>query len=97
MISLERARMFLWNRALAYRRIFLTHGTDTDVVLSDLARFCRAHDSTFHIDHSASDRLDSRREVWLRIQHHLRLTDEELWRLYGNPTLPSEIIAQDKE
>ena len=39
---LERAKAFLSNRSLAYRRIFLGHGTDTDAVLSDLATFCRA-------------------------------------------------------
>jgi hypothetical protein len=31
---------------------------------------------------------EGRREVWLRIQAHLRLTDEELWRLYGQAPNP---------
>lgn len=85
---LEQAKQFLRNRASAYHRIFLGHGTDTDVVLTDLATFCRANESTFHQDQAISDRLDGRREVWLRLQHHLQLTDEQLWSLYGNHHLP---------
>ena len=86
----ETAREFLRNRASAYHRIFLGHGTDTDTVLHDLAKFCRAHESTFHPDHAISDRLDGRREVWLRIQQHLQLTDDQLWALYRTHTLPKE-------
>jgi hypothetical protein len=37
-----------------------------------------------------SDRLDGRREVWLRIASHLNLTEEQLWELYGSKTLPKE-------
>jgi hypothetical protein len=52
-------------------------------VLRDLAKFCRAHETTA----SPSDRdtyiKEGRREVWLRIQQHLRLTDEQLWELFG--------------
>jgi hypothetical protein len=87
---LERAREWLRSRQLAYQRVFLGHGIDTDIVLKDLAKFCRAHESTFHIEHSASDRLDGRREVWLRIQQHLQLTDQQLWDIYGNKSLTKE-------
>lgn len=86
----EKAQSALKQRQLAYQRVFLGHGGDTNKVLDDLAKFCRANESTFHIEHSASDRLDGRREVWLRIQQHLRLNDESLWELYGNHALPSE-------
>jgi hypothetical protein len=70
--------------------VFLGHGLDTDKVLDDLATFCRAHASTFHLNAAAANRLDGRREVWLRIQQHLRLTDDQLWQLYGNHTLPED-------
>ena len=85
---LEQAKQWLRNRSLAYQRIFLGHGTDTDLVLSDLAKFCRASETTFHADPRLSDVLIGRREVWMRIQMHLRLTDEQLWELYGNKRLP---------
>jgi hypothetical protein len=84
---LEQARAYLWHRALAYKRIFLGHGTDTDEVLTDLARFCRANESTYHPDPRMSDILCGRREVWTRLMHHLKLTDEQLWDLYGNKRL----------
>lgn len=99
---IERAREFLTGRKFAYQRIFLNHGTDTDLVLQDLAKFCRAHGSTFPDDavksgilngevlHAISDRLDGRREVWNRIMHHLHLTDEEIWNIYANRSIQKE-------
>lgn len=85
----EQARAFLRRRQLAYQRLFLNHGADTNAVLADLAKFCRAHDSTFHLNPAASNRLDGRREVWLRLEHHLQLSDDQLWSIYGNPSLPT--------
>lgn len=82
----EEAHAFLLTRRTQYRTVF-----DNPVgqeVLSDLARFCRAHDSTFHTDPRLAAMLDGRREVWLRIQHHLELTDEQLWKLYGEKKSP---------
>ncbi len=87
---LEQAKQWLRNRSLAYQRIFLGHGTDTDIVLSDLAKFCRASETTFHENQRLSDILIGRREVMLRIAHHLNLTDQQLWGLYGNQSLPPE-------
>ena len=87
---LIKAQEWLRSRTLAYQRVFLGHGIDTDIVLQDLAKFCRAHESTFHAEHAISDRLDGRREVWLRIAHHLHLTDEQLWDIYGNKSLTKE-------
>lgn len=86
---IEYAKQWLRNRAVAYQRIFLGHGTDTDLVLQDLAKFCRASETTYHEDSRLSDVLIGRREVFLRISQHLNLTDEQLWHLYGNRSLPS--------
>jgi hypothetical protein len=83
-------KALLRNRALAYQRVFLGHGTDTDKVLSDLATFCRASASTYHLDQRLSDVLIGRREVFLRISHFLKLTDDDLWSLYGNKSLPHD-------
>lgn len=81
----ERVRKFLEERRKAYLLTFKPsdNATSSDVVLADLARFCRAHKSTGHPDPYAAARLDGRREVWLRIQQHLRLTDDELWHLFS--------------
>lgn len=82
-----RVRSFLSSRKGAYTRVFVGTGIDGRLVLEDLAKFCRAHESTFHTDAALSDRLDGRREVWLRIQQHLNLSDKQVWALYESPQL----------
>lgn len=79
---LDKLRAFLLGRAGSYRRVFNQESLDVQAVLRDLARFCRASTSTGHVDPHVAARLDGRREVWLRIQHHLQLDNESLWRLY---------------
>lgn len=80
MSLLDRARRFLGERRHAYRQTF--SGPLGEIVLKDLARFCNAHQSTFHDNERVQSKLDGRREAWLRIQHHLQLTPEQLWALY---------------
>lgn len=75
-----RAKRELDSRTKAYRKVF-----DTDEgkhLLRDLSRFCRANTTTFHENARLSDVMEGRREVWLRVQHHLKLTEEEIWELY---------------
>lgn len=79
----EKARAFLKQRQLAYQRTFA--GVSGDIVLRDLAKFCRAHETTFHTDPRVSAILQGRHEVWVRLQEHLQLTDEQLWKLHGAP------------
>jgi hypothetical protein len=86
----ERAKRYLAGRAASYHRVFVQEGIDATIVLADLAKFCRAHDSTGHPDAHVAARLDGRREVWLRIQHHLKLSNDELWGLYGNKHITKE-------
>jgi hypothetical protein len=76
---IEATRNFLFRRQTAYRATF--HSATGEEVLADLSRFCRAGKSTFSVDPSIAARLDGRREVWLRIQDHLQLTQEQLWKL----------------
>jgi len=84
----EKARQFLARRRTVYVKTFMNpYGEE---VLVDLARFCRAHDTTFHADPRAHAVAEGRREVWLRIQRHLQLTDDQLWQLYGSPTSNSK-------
>lgn len=56
------------------------------ILLADLAKFCRAHETTFHPDPRVAANLDGRREVWLRIQHFLKLDINTLWKIYGDGT-----------
>jgi hypothetical protein len=84
MSLLDYARQYLARRRTAYIRVFMSSAFG-DEVLRDLAKFCRAHQSTFNAEPAVANRLDGRREVWLRIQQHLQLSDDQLWAIYGQP------------
>jgi hypothetical protein len=82
---LDKIRVALNERRHAYQMTF--KGPLAEVVMKDLARFCRAHESTFHEDARAHALAEGRREVWLRIEQHLHLPPNELWALYsGRPS-----------
>ena len=53
-------------------------GSASQMVLADLARFCRAEEPCWSEDQRHHARLEGRREVWLRIQAELKLPVEEL-------------------
>lgn len=76
---LERARQFLGARQYAYKKTF--QGPLGEDVLRDLAQFCRANESTFDPDARLHAVAEGRREVFLRIQQHLRLSPADLWRV----------------
>jgi hypothetical protein len=79
---MSKVRDFLNTRAQAYRQTF--SGVHGERVLTDLARFCRANESTFAPDPRAEGILQGRREVWLRISKHLNLSEDDL-QAYFNP------------
>jgi len=82
MTMIQRVINLLHRRRNAYRMVFTN--VDGDMVLKDLAVFCRANESCFHPDERVNAVMEGRREVWLRIQHHLKLTDDQLMQLYAN-------------
>lgn len=77
---LQRLRTALMTRRYAYQKTFRT--PFGEAVLVDLARFCRANESTFDPDPRVHALAEGRREAWLRIQEHLNLSPDELWKLY---------------
>lgn len=79
----EIAQRFLSRRRWNYRKTF--NNPPGEAVLRDLAKFCRAHETTAHADPTLAAVQEGRREVWLRIQHHLQLDDKTLWEMYGKP------------
>lgn len=85
---IDRAFQFLARRRTAYVRAF--SGPPGHEVLADLAKFCRANQTTYHPDPRVHAALEGRREVWLRITQHLNLSDDDLWAIYGSPatTIP---------
>lgn len=81
---LSRARRWLlyrWRtRGEAYRRIFAL--ADADIVLADLARYCNAGRTTFVTDNqAASALLEGRRQVWLRIESYLHMSESDMRKL----------------
>jgi len=76
------ARARLWGqRRHDYRAVFGFSEVRTlaqERVLADLARFCRAQRSCYETDARAHAFAEGRREVWLRIQQMLRLSDEQI-------------------
>lgn len=77
-------KRFIYSRRQAYNQVF--RGPLAEVVLADLANFCRAVETTFHPDARVSALQEGRREVFLRIQQHLNLSPDELFSLVtGEP------------
>lgn len=72
-------------------------GPSGQMVLADLAKFCRADASCYDADPRMHAVLEGRREVWLRIQQHLRLTPEELFQLYSGHTVVRLVQQQEKD
>lgn len=69
-------------RQLSYRNIFDPKNIFAIEVLKDLKKFCHADQSSFHPDPRVHAVIEGRREVWLRIQHQLEKTLDELLELY---------------
>lgn len=76
----EQAKALLHSKKRAYETIF-NEGIDAKIVMQDLAKFCRANETTFHANARVQAHLEGRREVWLHIQKYLQLTPDELWEL----------------
>ena len=87
---LERIR----KRRYAYRRMFLGEAglsPDGQIILADLAKFCRANASTAvvnpitrSVDPIATALAEGRREVWLRIMAHLHIDEKVVFNLTEN-------------
>jgi hypothetical protein len=81
-----------WNVREAYRAVFQRAKPKRDhinTLMADLAEFCRANTSCVvvgkdgHIDTHATALVEGRREVFLRIQATLNITDEQLLQMKG--------------
>lgn len=73
------SKMFLRRRS-AYKNTFNT--SEGKQVLADLRRFCRATLPSADVDNvHTTYLLEGRREVFLRIQTHLQLTDDDIYNL----------------
>ena len=86
----DKQRQFLARRREAYRRVFTpgnTEQADIDIVLNDLARFCRAYTPSYDMrdgEHASKlqDFKEGRREVFYRIIDHTQLGFDTLYVKY---------------
>ena len=88
---MEKILQRILKRKYAYRRLFLGEdglNGDGQIVLSDLAKFCKATSSTAvvspvsrQVDPIASALAEGRREVWLRIMAHLHIDEKVVFNL----------------
>lgn len=78
----DRTIAFLLGRKRAYQLTLGRNVPAAQIVLADLAVFCRARETCFHADPRMHAVAEGRREVWLRIQQHLNLAEHELYELY---------------
>lgn len=78
----DKAKDFINTRQQAYQATFNLESVYAKRVLEDLERFCRGNSSAFHQDPRVHAALEGRREVWLRIQHHLNLEPDDLFERY---------------
>lgn len=85
--AVAKAKSYVFFRKQAYQQVFNPESRFAQMVIKDLAKFCRANQSTFHTDARAHAVLEGRREVWLRISQHLNLPPEDLWKLIGRSDL----------
>ena len=86
----------LRRRRYSYRRLFLGEdglNADGQVVLADLAKFCRANSSTAivspvsrSVDPIAMAMAEGRREVWLRLMAHLHIDERVVFNLNEEDT-----------
>ena len=86
--TVERIKAWIGTRAYAYKRVFTDENHYSKIVLVDLAKFCKAHKSTYHSDPRLAAAQEGRREVFLRIQEFLNLTDTQLFELHQVKHIP---------
>ncbi len=80
--TIDNISQLIRRRSFAYNQVFNRANKYTNTVLQDLAKFCRAHESAFHKDDRLHAVMEGRREVWLRIEQYLNLTEIELIELH---------------
>lgn len=85
----EKQRAFLEQRKRNFQLCFGSPAGQE--VLKDLVTFCRGAE-TFVVpgDRDRTYVLAGRLEVWLRIEQHMNLTPEELFKLYAGRPTPRE-------
>lgn len=81
----DKTAAYLRARQAAYKALFAGTAEEwqRELVMMDLAHFCRAYKPTFHpTNQKIQDALEGRREVYQRIMDHTCLSNEALFIKY---------------
>lgn len=90
--TVNAVKQLIIKRGFAYNQVFSRDNKYTHIVLKDLAKFCRACETTYTKDERLHAALEGRREVFLRIQEYLNLTPDEIYELHR----AHEMAREDK-
>lgn len=82
---------FLIKRKQAYLHVFNPRDQFVQIVLKDLAHFCRGDRSTFDKDPQVHALLEGRREVFLRIMEHTKMNQDDFFEKYK---IKPDLIAE---
>lgn len=83
----------LKGRRRHYRALFAQRNPSTAAVMTDLAKFCSFFDTTYDTETGRDFALilEGRRQVFLRILQHTKLSPEELFAHFGNLDEPTRL------
>lgn len=84
---------YIRRRNLAYKRVFgnAEYADDIEVVLLDLAAFCRGYEPTFDLNQKLQDLKEGRREVYNRIVDFTRLNHDALYLKLTDARMRTEL------
>lgn len=80
-MTFDEAMSFFSLKKRHFQLVFNKEQPSDMIVLSDIAKFCRAAETTFHTDPQIQANLNGRREVWLHISKYLNLSVEQIVQL----------------
>jgi hypothetical protein len=86
--------VFLGERKTAYKLCFGSPAGQ--LVLADLAKFCRANASVYDPEQRLTDVAIGRQDVWHRIMQHMKLPEVKLLDLYNGQPIQAA-LAQLRE
>lgn len=78
----QRAQVWLMDRQRAYRLTFKKDDRAVRRVLRDLENFCYVNKPIGHQSADVRAMLEGRRQVFIHIQRHLKLSPDTLWELH---------------
>jgi hypothetical protein len=74
-------KSLFYKRQMAYKTVFDPNGAQSQVVIADLRKFCRATGSKWMGDYEKTLIQIGRNEVWERINSYVNIPDDQLAKI----------------